>query len=120
MSSHLHLVVLAGNDPLWCFMKAVNSGFVVWLNNRLGTKRAGAVFSLRYKSILVDEEAQLLELVRYVHNNPVRAKVVKNANYSKWSSHRQYIALDEAQDWLNCGYVLSMLNEAPGWVRKQI
>ena len=119
MSSHTHLVVRAGNEPLWRLMKAVNAGFAVWLNNRSGGKRDGAVFSQRYKSILVDEEAYLLQLVRYVHNNPVRAKVVKNAADSKWSSHRMYVGLDAAPEWLNSGYVLSMLNKTPGWARRQ-
>ena len=119
MSSHTHLVVRAGNEPLWRLMKSVNAGFAVWLNNRSGGKRDGAVFSQRYKSILVDEEAYLLQLVRYVHNNPVRARVVANAADSKWSSHRMYLGLDVAPEWLNPGYVLSMLNRKSGWARRQ-
>jgi REP element-mobilizing transposase RayT len=118
MSSHVHLVVRAGRDPLSRLMKSVHSGFAVWLNNR-HRKKDGAVFSGRYRSILVDEDAYLLELVRYVHNNPVRARVVSSAARSDWSSHRAYLGLEAAPAWLNTGYVLSMVNRTPGWARRQ-
>lgn len=94
MSSHIHLVVKAGRDPLERVMKSVHSGFAVWLNRKMGGRK-GAVFAERYKAILVDEEAYLLELIRYVHNNPVRAALVREAQHSSWSSHRHYLGLDQ-------------------------
>ena len=71
MSNHVHLVVRAGHDRLDRLIKPVHSGFAVRKNHR--DARIGPVFAARYKAVLVEEEAYLLELMRYVHNNPVRA-----------------------------------------------
>jgi hypothetical protein len=116
MSNHTHLVVRAGREDLSRLLKPINAGFAVWLNRK--RNRQGPVFSSRYKSILVDEEEYLLQLIRYVHNNPVRAGLVRNAWDSDWSSHRAYLGLDEAPDWLNIGYVLSMFGKQPKRARK--
>ncbi len=117
MSSHVHLVVKAGKEPLDRLMKGIHSGFAGWLNRKKGRK--GAVFSERYKSILVEEEPYLIELVRYVHNNPVRARVTKTAKQSRWSSHRHYLGMHESPEWLNSGYVLSMFAKYPKVAREK-
>ena len=117
MSSHVHLVVKAGKEPLDRLMKGIHSGFAGWLNRKKGRK--GAVFSDRYKSILVEEEPYLIELVRYVHNNPVRARVTKTAKQSRWSSHRHYLGMHESPEWLNSGYVLSMFAKYPKVAREK-
>jgi len=94
MSNHVHIVVRAGEDPLERLFKPVHTGYALWKNGRHG--RLGPVFAGRFKSPLVDEEAYLLELVRYVHNNPVRAGIVPQAAASGWSSHRAYIGAEKA------------------------
>jgi REP element-mobilizing transposase RayT len=105
MSNHIHLVVRAGEDPLEKLVKPLHTGYAGWKNKQVA--RLGPVFAGRFKSPLVDEEAYLLELVRYVHNNPVRAGLVASAEQSPWSSHRAYLGLDRAPAWLNAGEVLS-------------
>lgn len=104
MSNHVHLVVRAGDDPLEKLVKPLHTGYAVWKNMRGG--RIGPVFAGRYKSPLVDEESYLLELVRYVHNNPVRAGLVPDAGGSAWSSHRAYLGIEKAPPWLRIGEVL--------------
>ena len=116
MSSHIHLVVKAGEAPLSVLMKAVNTGFANWLNRRKG--RLGAVFADRYKAILVEDERYLLELVRYVHNNPVRAGVVATPEESTWSSHGAYMGLEAAPDWLDTGIVLGRFSASLGHARR--
>jgi REP element-mobilizing transposase RayT len=118
MSNHIHLVVRAGNEPLERLMKSTHSGFAGWLNGR-SNGRKGPVFRDRYKSILVEEDSYLHELIRYVHNNPVRAHKVKYARKSSWSSHGAYMGDLPVPKWLNTGYVLSMFNEKMGWARRQ-
>ena len=108
MSNHTHLVIRAGQDPLSRLMKPLNTGFAMWLSKQLGGR--GPVFADRFKSILVDEDAYLLALIRYVHNNPVRAGVVLDPSSSEWSSHRAYIGMEPCPPWLNIGYVLGMLS----------
>jgi hypothetical protein len=64
------------------------------------------VFAGRPRAVLVEEDAYLLELVRYVHNNPVRAGLVRSARTSTWSSHPAYVGRVGAPEWLRMGYVL--------------
>jgi REP element-mobilizing transposase RayT len=106
MSNHVHLVVQAGQQPLWRLMKAVHVGYAMWKNRRDG--RIGPLFAERYKAILVDREEYLVDLVRYVHLNPVRARVVARPEDSTWSSHRAYLGLDPQPAWLHSTDVLGL------------
>jgi REP-associated tyrosine transposase len=105
MSNHVHLVVRAGEDPLARLMKSTHVGYANWKNRR--ERRIGPVFAERYKTVLVEEDAHLLELVRYVHLNPVRAGVTEHPDANDWSSHRFYAGLSAAPVWLRSGFVLS-------------
>ena len=108
MSNHVHLVVRAGEVPLGRFMKAVHSGYAGWKNRR--DRRIGPVFAERYKTVLVEEESHLLELVRYVHLNPVRARVVEHPDANSWSSHCFYAGSKRSPDWLDTDTVLSQFH----------
>lgn len=110
MSNHTHLVVLAGADPLWRLTKPINTGYAAWKNRREG--RVGPVFADRPRTVLVQRRAHLLELVRYVHLNPVRAGLARRAEDSSWSSHRCYLEQAVAPPWLDRRPVLELL--APG------
>jgi putative transposase len=107
MSNHVHLVVVQGEAPLERLMKSVHTGFASWAQrSRRSGRVLGPVFAGRPRTLLVEQDAYLLELVRYVHNNPVRAKVARAARSSVWSSHQAYIGHVEAPGWLRMGYVL--------------
>jgi putative transposase len=69
--NHLHLLLRTGTTPLSSVMKRVLTGYAVGFNRR--HNRQGHLFQNRYKSILCQEEPYLLELVRYIHLNPLRA-----------------------------------------------
>ena len=105
MSTHVHLVVRAGKEPLARLMGRVNAGYALWKNRK--ERRIGPVFAQRYKAVLVEEDPYLLELIRYVHLNPVRAGVVHRPEESVWSSHRLYIGLEVVPGWLDDDFVLS-------------
>jgi len=112
MSNHVHLVVIQGERSLERFTKSLHTGFSSWVRrpplNTEKRKRVarGPVFADRPRTVLVDKDAHLLELVRYVHNNPVRAGLARFARASTWSSHQAYIGRVEAPSWLRAGYVL--------------
>ena len=108
MSNHVHLVVRAGDVPLGRFIKAVHSGYAGWKNRR--DRRIGPVFAERYKTVLVEEETHLLELVRYVHLNPVRARISDHPDANDWSSHHFYAGSKPSPDWLDTGTVLSQFD----------
>jgi len=112
MGNHAHVVLIQGQDALSELFKPLHVGVSYRVNHkRRGKYAKGPVFAQRPRSVLVDEETYLLELVRYVHNNPVRAGVVRKARDSSWSSHRAYLGLDECPEWLHTGYVLQRLGK---------
>jgi putative transposase len=98
MSSHVHLVLQLGNDPLARLTKQINAPFGNWINKQ--TKGLGQIFADRPKSVLVHSETHGMALLRYVHNNPVRAGLVSRASDSDWSSHRAYLGLASCPSWL--------------------
>ena len=71
----------------------------------------GTLFRGCYKSILVDADSYLLELVRYIHRNPLRAGIVKKPGQYVWSSHCGYLSHDPDWEWLYKEFVLGMLGK---------
>ncbi|MBI2456837.1 MAG: transposase [candidate division NC10 bacterium] len=74
LPNHVHLLLQSGAVPLPTVMRRLLTGYAVTFNRR--HRRHGYVFQNRYKSILCQEEPYFLELVRYIHLNPLRAKMV--------------------------------------------
>jgi hypothetical protein len=105
MSSHIHWAALAANDPAWRFILPIHSPFARWLNKR--ESRSGYVFMERFQTVVVEGD-HLAQLLAYVHNNPVRAGVIKDPADSSWSSHRAYIGDVPAPPWLDVELGLSL------------
>jgi REP element-mobilizing transposase RayT len=106
MRNHLHLVVQVDDIPLSRIMQNVSLRFTKWINYTWS--RTGHLFQGRYKAILIDADAYLLELVRYVHVNPVRANASAAPEDYPWSGHRAYLGR-ELIPWLTTEPVLAML-----------
>ena len=87
MDNHCHLLIEVSDIPLSKIMQLIQQTYTSWYNRNY--KRSGHVFEQRYKSILCDKDSYLLSLIRYIHQNPVRAKIA-GINY-KYSSHKEYI-----------------------------
>ena len=88
LSNHFHLLIRTGSRPLGDLMRKVLSGYAIAFNRR--HNRHGYLYQNRYKSVLCQEDAYLLELIRYIHLNPVRAGIVKDMNELdryRWSGH---------------------------------
>ena len=98
MDNHYHLVVETLEATLSAGMRQLNSQYTQTFNRR--HRRVGHVLQGRYKAFLVDREAYLLELVRYVVLNPVRAGLIRSAGQYRWSSYRAMIGETEAPEWL--------------------
>jgi len=103
MTNHIHLVVQVGDVPLSRIMQNVSLRYTQWFNWQ--HKSTGHVFQGRYKAVMVDADAYLLELVAYIHLNPVRARMVDQPEKHAWSSHRTYLG-KEALPWVETGAVL--------------
>jgi REP element-mobilizing transposase RayT len=88
MDNHAHVLLFSGNSGLPKFMRRLLTGYAVWFNRR--HQRLGHLFQNRYKSIVCEEDQYLLELVRYIHLNPVRSHMVGNMeelDRYRWSGH---------------------------------
>jgi putative transposase len=92
LDNHFHLLLRPNQRPLSEIMRRLLTGYAVVFNLR--HQRAGHLFQNRYKSIVCDKDAYLLELVRYIHLNPVRAGMVDDleslANF-RWCGHRELL-----------------------------
>jgi len=89
MPSHYHLVVRAGELPLWRSMRLVQGRFAKAFNR---TRRVfGPLWQGRYKARLVDDPASLMQAIAYVHLNPVASGMVKEPGSYRWSGHRQIL-----------------------------
>lgn len=98
------MVVQVGEVSLSRIMQNVSMRYTQWFNWR--RKKSGHVFQGRYKAIMVDGDAYLLELVAYIHLNPVRAHISDRPENHQWSSHRAYLG-KESLSWLETGSILS-------------
>ncbi|WP_298267079.1 transposase [Geobacter sp.] len=78
MTNHFHLLLRPTKTTLAAFMRRLLTGYAVSFNLR--HNRSGHLFQNRYKSLVCDEDAYLLELVRYIHLNPLRAGLVPDMN----------------------------------------
>ena len=93
MPNHLHLLIERREDPISRVMHRVLTGYSQYYNRKY--RKVGHLLQGRYKAILCQSDQYLAELVRYIHLNPVRAKMVRKPQAFHYSSHRAYVGLDE-------------------------
>jgi len=113
MSNHFHLLIQVSDAPLSKLMASVLSGYANSYNRR--HRRCGYVYQNRYKSILIDVDTYFLELVRYIHLNPVRAGMVAGVaelgNYA-WTGHAGMLG-KHLQDWHSTQETLRFFGDSP-------
>ena len=107
MSNHVHLEIQVGDIPLSRIMQNVSLRYTQWFNWR--HKKTGHVFQGRYKAVMVDADAYLLELAAYIHINPVRARLADCPEKHRWSSYPAYMG-KESLPWLETELVLSQFS----------
>ena len=103
MSNHFHLMLETPLGNLSRIMKHINGSYTTYFNVK--HKRAGHLLQGRYKAILVQADTYAAELSRYIHLNPVRAKMVPSPEEYQWSSCRRYLEGTEPS-WLSTSLVL--------------
>lgn len=99
MGNHYHFLLHTRQANLSILMRQVNGVYTQRYNRRHGT--VGHLFQGRFKAILVDRDAYLLEVCRYVELNPVRAGMVKKPQAWAWSSYRAHVGLAPVPPWLD-------------------
>ena len=104
MPNHVHLLIEVGGIALSNIMQTFQFRYTQYYNRRY--KRSGHLFQGRYKAILCDRESYLLELVRYIHLNSVRAGLVQNVDHYPWSSQWVYARGEANHSSVSTGFVL--------------
>ena len=97
-------------------MQNLSFRYTRWINQQ--ENRTGHLFQGRYKAVLIDGDSYLLELVRYIHLNPVRAGVVVTSDEYPWSSHFAYLG-KELLPWLTIDWLLGQFGKTLSKARVQ-
>jgi len=119
MRNHAHILLRSGPGGISDFMRKLLTGYAIFYNRR--HNRHGYLFQNRYKSIVCEEENYLLELVRYIHLNPVRAGVAKTLDELEaypYSGHSVIIGKIEHK-WQDRDYVLRQFGDKEGRAKKE-
>jgi len=117
--NHFHLLLRSGNPSLSTVMRRVLTGYALGFNRR--HRRSGQLFQNRYKSILCQENNYLLELVRYIHLNPLRAGLVpdlKILDRYPFCGH-SVIMGKQKNDWQDLVYVLELFADQKSAARRR-
>jgi len=119
IDNHFHLLLKTGNVPIATVMRRLLTGYAVSFNLR--HNRSGHLFQNRYKSILCQEDAYLLELVRYIHLNPLRADLVSSMHQLdgyRYCGHGVLMGKIN-KDWQDSHYVLKLFGKSVPSARKR-
>ncbi|HEV7607142.1 MAG TPA: transposase [Steroidobacteraceae bacterium] len=105
MTNHLHLLMQVGAEPLARPMRQIAAEYARAIQAKLGI--SGHFFERRYHALLVDADSYLLELLRYIHLNPVRAGIVDEPANHRWSSHHNYVG-SRVDSWVTTDFLLGI------------
>jgi putative transposase len=105
MGNHVHLLLKVGEEPLEQVMRRICGSYVYWYNWKY--QRIGNLFQDRFKSETVDNDSYFLTVLRYIHQNPLKARVVKSVADYQWSSISEYI---NGSELIDADFALKMFN----------
>jgi putative transposase len=108
MSNHAHLLLMENGYNISDYMKRLGSNYAQWYNRKY--ERRGPLFQDRFRSECVEDEAYLLAVIRYIHNNPVRAGIVSSPEKYRWSSGASYLKTGDNADGVDTRYILDILS----------
>ncbi|WP_432662549.1 transposase [Wukongibacter baidiensis] len=106
MSNHIHLLIKEGKEPISNTMKRIGVSYVYWYNIKY--ERYGHLFQDRYKSEKVEDDKYLMVVLRYIHQNPLKAGMVESIDKYKWSSYGDYV--EGKSTLINIGFIYNILN----------
>lgn len=115
MTNHIHMAVQCRTAPVSHLMRLVASRYARSTNTKM--RRSGHLFERRHRLVLVQADCYLKSLVRYIHQNPLRAGMVDDLATYSWSSHRAYLG-EQKPAWLTIDWVLSMFGSTESAARQ--
>ncbi len=108
MDNHIHLLIKEGEEEISNTMKRIGTSYVYWYNWQYNRK--GHLFQDRYKSETVENDDYFLTVLRYIHQNPVKAGLTKNIESYHWSSYIEYTEIEKA-GIVHTEFVLGMFDQ---------
>ena len=106
MGNHIHILLKEGKEDLTLIFKRIAGSFVYWYNWKY--HRSGHLFQDRFKSEPVEDDGYFLTVLRYIHQNPVKAKLCKSAEEYLYSSMCEYLTFPKLTDTT---FALSMISK---------
>ena len=116
MTNHVHMAIQCHERPLSGFMRFIASQYSRATNKKM--HRTGHLFERRHRAILVQADSYLMELIRYIHLNPIRAGLVDTIEDYPWCSHHAYLGGD-SPTWLTLNWALSAFGDSLHDARRQ-
>ena len=89
MDNHVHILIKEVTEPISLIVKRISGSYVYWFNRKY--ERWGHLFQERFKSEAVENDAYFLTVLRYIHQNPVKAGITKSVSEFRWSSFHEYV-----------------------------
>jgi putative transposase len=118
MTTHYHLLVMTPEPDLAAGMQRLNGDYASYFNDRYS--EWGHVFAARYSSTLIQGDGHLLELVRYIALNPVRAGICRNPATWRWSSYPAALGVARPLPFLSLDYVQALFGKDLEQVRGRL
>jgi REP element-mobilizing transposase RayT len=118
--NHFHLLLKTGRVPLATLMRRLLTGYAIGFNRR--HRRSGHVFQNRYKSILCEQDVYLKELVRYIHLNPLRARLIKDIkalDTFAYCGHSYLMGRRKNNEWQATDQVLALFGDQVSLARRR-
>ena len=107
MSNHIHMLVKVEQEDLDLLMKRIEGSYVYWYNWKY--YRRGHLFQDRFKSEPVEDDSYFLTVLRYIHQNPLKAGIVKKIDDYQFSSYNDY--MNEINDVVDIDFVFSLMDK---------
>ncbi|MEA1884349.1 MAG: transposase [Thermotogota bacterium] len=108
MGNHVHLLLKTEKEELGQIFRRIGASYVYWHNHKYN--RTGHLFQDRYKSEVVETDAYLFAVLRYIHQNPLKAGIVQTLEEYNWSSYAEYLRLTNEQ-YIDKDFVLNLFDE---------
>lgn len=108
MDNHYHLLIKEEKENLATIMKMINAAYAIYYNERY--EGIGHVFQDRYRSEAINNDTYLLGVIRYIHNNPIKAGMGNRIQDYPWSSYQQYFYYKKDNELINISFILNLLS----------
>lgn len=106
MGNHVHILLMVGVEPLEQVMRRICGSYVYWYNKKY--QRIGNLFQDRFKSEVVENDNYFLTVLRYIHQNPLKAGLVKDIEQYQWSSIGEYASHIDSTNIVDTNFALKL------------